>query len=101
MAVLRLGRSRTSLAPGEMLISHAASAAAVKDAFRGLIGMRVAPVSGAGDSLARRAQAALTAHPESLGAGAAFSPAPGKGAAEPCGGRDPRRRACPAPPGGE
>ena len=92
MAVLRLGRSRTSLASGEMLISHAALAAAVKDAFPGLIGMRVAPVSGAGDSLARGAQAALPARPESLGAGAAFSPAPSKDAAV-------LRRARSAPPG--
>ena len=78
MAVLRLGRFRTGPAGnGEMLTSHAALAAAVKDAFPGVIDMQVAPVSGAGDSRASGAQAALPARPECPGAGAAFSPAKG------------------------
>ena len=73
MAVLRLGRFRTGPAGnGEMLTSHAALAAAVKDAFPGVIDMQVAPVSGASG-----AQAALPARPECPGAGAAFSPAKG------------------------
>jgi hypothetical protein len=96
VTVLRLGRSRTGLAAQEMLSSHAALATAIKDALPGLIDMSMAPVSGAGDSLPTGTQAAWPARPEFLGARAAFSPAPGKDAAESCGRSDPRRRAWPA-----
>ena len=61
----------------ELLTGHAALAVAVKDASPGLIDKQVAPESGAGDSLASGAQAALPARPGSPGAGAAFSPAKG------------------------
>ncbi len=61
----------------ELLASHAVLSAAVKDASPGLIDKQVAPVYGAGDSLASGAQAALPARPESPGVGTAFSPAKG------------------------
>lgn len=66
MAVLRLDRSTTGPAgTGGLPTQHAALAAAVKDAFPGL--METQPV-------------------------------PGGEAADPGGGRDPRRRTWPAPP---
>ena len=46
MAVLRLGRFRTGpVGTREMLTSHAALAAAVEDAFPGLIDMQLAKAS--------------------------------------------------------
>jgi hypothetical protein len=83
MAVLRLGRFRTGPAgTGEMLTSRAALAAAVEDAFPGLIDMQLAKAGdqgvnrcGAGThSPASRRRRRRARHPAGR---AAFSPAKG------------------------
>jgi hypothetical protein len=84
MAVLRLGRFRTGpAATGEMLARHAALAAAVEDAFPGLIDM---PLATAGDQkrdrcvapgLTRQRAGGVAGAPGMPQAGAVFSAAKG------------------------
>ncbi len=122
MAVLRLGRFRAGpVGTGEMLTSHAALAAAVEDAFPGLIDMQLAKAGDRRwtsgwrwDSLAS-VQAALSARPASRRPGPLSRPPKasrsdkrrssmhdrtrpvhGKDVADPCGRRHAHRRAWPA-----
>jgi hypothetical protein len=124
MTVLRRGRLSTGPAgTGEMLTRHAALAAAVQDAFPGLIDMQLAKAgdrrwAGASrwDPLAS-AQAALPARPSSRRPGPQSRPpkasrpdtrrpsmrertppVPRKDAADPCRGRHAPHQAWPAPP---
>jgi hypothetical protein len=124
MAVLRLDRVTTGPAgTGELPTQHAALAAAMKDAFPGLMEVHLAKAGdqrGSGvwrwDSspVRRRPWPARQPSPKpgrhSLSPKASppntprssmrarTGPVPGKEAADPCGGRDPRRRTWPAPP---
>ena len=120
MAVLRLGRFKAGPADtGDMLTRHAAPAAAVEDAFPGLIEMQPAtrggPVYNAGahsPACRRRCR-----RPASRGPGRCSRPPKasrpdtrrssmrdrarpvhGEDVADPCGGCHARRRAWPAPP---
>ena len=123
MAVLRPGRFRTAPAgTGDMHASHAAPAAAVENAFPGLIDMPLAtpatrggPVYGAGThspACRRRGRRPASRRPEPRSRPPKASrpdtrrssmhdrtrPGHGKDVADPCGGRHAHRRAWPAPP---